>query len=351
MAADSASSSAWVLTEDMITKYFARIRYIGGREPTLDTLRGIALAHVTAVPFENIDMLLDNHYRAFPRDSFAKIVERGRGGYCFEQNGLLVTVLQALGFKAIMSLSRPLWMRPRGMYPRTHGIIIVTFEGGDKPPETADPNSQAADPKSEQHNRREPQQCQYLVDVGFGACSVTGVLKIVPDVEQQTLHEPHRFLLHERAGWMYHQVLLGGEWRDMYEFDQCESFPCDWDLHHWYTSRNPDAMLKGRLIVSLPTRDGGRYTIHNREYKIKRRETLDKARQEEAGQEEEQEEGEKEKEKDEEEKGGKSPVAAVVGGGVTVRELAHMSDLLTVLKDIFGISLPADTSFNVRLFA
>ena len=55
-------------------------------------------AHAAAVPFENIDVQLGRPTsRALP-DIFAKLVLRRRGGWCYEQNGLLGWALEELGF-------------------------------------------------------------------------------------------------------------------------------------------------------------------------------------------------------------------------------------------------------------
>ena len=41
-----------------IDAYFERIGYSGSREPTAETLHALHLAHVTIIPFENLDILL-----------------------------------------------------------------------------------------------------------------------------------------------------------------------------------------------------------------------------------------------------------------------------------------------------
>ncbi|OYW97878.1 MAG: arylamine N-acetyltransferase, partial [Caulobacter vibrioides] len=69
--------------------YFRRIGYDGPREPTLDVLRAIAFRHPDAIPFENLDVLLGRGISIVPSDVDAKLIGAGRGGYCYEQNGLL----------------------------------------------------------------------------------------------------------------------------------------------------------------------------------------------------------------------------------------------------------------------
>jgi N-hydroxyarylamine O-acetyltransferase len=66
--------------------------------PTAGTLAGVMRAHVATIPFENIDVQLGRPTsRALP-DIFAKLVTRRRGGWCYEQNGLLGWALGEIGF-------------------------------------------------------------------------------------------------------------------------------------------------------------------------------------------------------------------------------------------------------------
>ncbi|MBE7447030.1 MAG: arylamine N-acetyltransferase [Planctomycetia bacterium] len=54
--------------------------------------------HVTRDPFENLDVLLSRPILLEPA-SLKKLIRDRRGGYCFEQNGLFLLVLAALGFQ------------------------------------------------------------------------------------------------------------------------------------------------------------------------------------------------------------------------------------------------------------
>ena len=65
--------------------YFARIGYRGPREPTLAALSAIVLAHVQAIPFENLDVLLGRPIDLTPEALERKLIHARRGGYCFEQ--------------------------------------------------------------------------------------------------------------------------------------------------------------------------------------------------------------------------------------------------------------------------
>jgi N-hydroxyarylamine O-acetyltransferase len=52
-----------------------------------------------AVPFENLDIPLGNPIALSLPALYAKIVERRRGGFCYELNGLFAWLLEQLGFR------------------------------------------------------------------------------------------------------------------------------------------------------------------------------------------------------------------------------------------------------------
>jgi N-hydroxyarylamine O-acetyltransferase len=88
-----------------VDSYLNRIGCSGAREPTLDTLRQLHLAHVSSVPFENLDI----PRRPIVLDEaalFAKIVGRRRGGFCYELNGLFAALLRELGFRVTLLSAR-----------------------------------------------------------------------------------------------------------------------------------------------------------------------------------------------------------------------------------------------------
>ena len=92
-----------------LDRYFDRIGYRGPRAPTLDVLREIQCRHAHAVPFENLDPLTGRRVSLELAAVVDKLVERRRGGYCFEQNRLLAHVLMQLGFQ----VTRPQQLQQR----------------------------------------------------------------------------------------------------------------------------------------------------------------------------------------------------------------------------------------------
>lgn len=78
--------------------YLENIGFVGEPRPDLDTLKQIHRQHLLSIPFENLDVHLHRPMDLDIRRIYAKIVEGGRGGWCFEMNGLLEWALRETGF-------------------------------------------------------------------------------------------------------------------------------------------------------------------------------------------------------------------------------------------------------------
>jgi N-hydroxyarylamine O-acetyltransferase len=231
--------------------YFARIHHTGGRAPTLDTLRAIVLAHIQAIPFENLDVLLGRRIDLDPAAVERKLVHDRRGGYCFEHNSHLLHVLLALGFTATPLSGRVRVGRPRDYTPaRTHCFVRVDLDG-----------------------------VPWLADVGVGALSPTAPLRFDTEDEQATPHEPRRLV--REGAWdglalrgpdarMLHQVRLGDAWQDVCELTMEPMPPIDREVGNWYTSAHPQSHFRNRLMVARAT-PAGRVTVLNRELTIRDR--------------------------------------------------------------------------------
>src|SRR5260221_4662216 len=85
-----------------INAYLRRINYNGPLTVSAETLSALHMAHLLAVPFENLDIGLGRPIVLSDKALFAKIVGARRGGFCYELNGLFAALLRALGFKVDM---------------------------------------------------------------------------------------------------------------------------------------------------------------------------------------------------------------------------------------------------------
>src|SRR4030095_13293918 len=105
-----------------------RVECAGPRNATAATLEALHRAHVTHIPFENLDVVLGRGIALDLASLQAKLVARRRGGYCFEQNLLFSAVLQAFGFD-VTQLAARVRFGTSVLRPRTHMTLAVEADG------------------------------------------------------------------------------------------------------------------------------------------------------------------------------------------------------------------------------
>lgn len=219
--------------------YLRRIGHDGPVSSDLATLQALVFRHACTIPFENLDPVLGRPPLLDPASLQRKLVQGGRGGYCFEQNLLLRQALLAIGFRVVAHTARVLWGQPEDhVSPRSHMLLRVDFDDGPR-----------------------------IVDVGFGGQTLTGVLRLEPGIEQPTPHEPFRLLPVDREFKL--QALAGGEWRSLYRFDLQEQWPVDYEAANWYLATHPQSHFVTGLIVARP-QPGSRHALRNADYAVHR---------------------------------------------------------------------------------
>jgi len=100
--------------------------------PTLETLGRLQRAHLITVPFETLAITGDPYGERVGEGVvlsvphlYEKIVERRRGGYCFELNGLFHALLEGLGYDVHRASAR---MSSALRVPANHHTNIVTLD-------------------------------------------------------------------------------------------------------------------------------------------------------------------------------------------------------------------------------
>jgi N-hydroxyarylamine O-acetyltransferase len=83
---------------DTVNRYLDRIGARRPTEPTASALRELHRRHLEAVPFENLSISLGEPIVLTEDALVDKVVLRGRGGFCYELNGLFAGLLTAVGF-------------------------------------------------------------------------------------------------------------------------------------------------------------------------------------------------------------------------------------------------------------
>ncbi|MBZ0286178.1 MAG: arylamine N-acetyltransferase, partial [Anaerolineae bacterium] len=113
-----------VYTPGQIEAYLKRIHYSGPLTVSIETLRGLHSAHVFNVPFENLNIHIGKPILLEPDALFDKIVNQRRGGYCYEMNGLFVSILLALGFDVTRLQGRIMFGHTE-VRPRSHQVSLI----------------------------------------------------------------------------------------------------------------------------------------------------------------------------------------------------------------------------------
>jgi len=79
-----------------VKKYLERINYRDEINPSADVLTKLQHSHLLNVAFENLDIHLGRKIEI--SNSYDKIVNHRRGGFCYELNGTFFQLLKVLGF-------------------------------------------------------------------------------------------------------------------------------------------------------------------------------------------------------------------------------------------------------------
>jgi N-hydroxyarylamine O-acetyltransferase len=208
-----------------LAAYFERISFRGTPRADGETLAALQRAHRFAVTFENLDIHLGRGIALAPERLFEKIVTGRRGGYCFEQNGLFLHILHAIGFEARPLLAR-VWLGAEATPGRTHTLNLVRLDGA-----------------------------ELIVDVGFGGSFVppmtlaAGLEAATPDGAR------HRLIADPDHGWMLERD--GGEgWAKQYSFTLDPAWPADLEMANHFTATRPGTRFTTLRIASAPRPDG-----------------------------------------------------------------------------------------------
>jgi N-hydroxyarylamine O-acetyltransferase len=215
--------------------YLARILYRGRLQPDAATLVALHEAHVGAIPFENLDVLLKRPIKLDLASIQAKLVTARRGGYCFEHGPLFTAVLERIGMK-VTTLAARVRMGAPILRPRSHMLLEVEIDGR-----------------------------AWLADVGFGG---QGLLLPMAMAAGACCDGPGvRYRLAEEGELLVLQGDFGQGWIDFYAFTQEPHFACDYEVSNHFTATHPSSPFSTTLTAQLTRRDE-RLILKNRSLEI-----------------------------------------------------------------------------------
>ena len=204
-----------------------RINFEGPTNPTAQTLRALHVAHLLTVPFENLSIHAGEPIVLDDDALFAKIVDRRRGGFCYEANGLFAALLRALGFDVAM-LSAEV-ANANGSYspPFDHMALMITLEQ------------------------------RWLADVGFGDSFLEPLLL---DETGEQLQGLDAFRIDRVGDYRIVMRREAGEWKPNYRFTLQPYGYDDFAEMCRYHQRSPESHFTQKRICSRAT-EAGRITL------------------------------------------------------------------------------------------
>ncbi len=228
--------------------------------PGAAALRSLQLAHLYAVPFENLDIHLGRPLSLELPALYDKIVTRRRGGFCYELNGLFAWLLQSLGFTVSLLSARV--ANADGTYGPEFDHLALLVEG-----------AAGSRPAGE----------RWLADVGFGD-GFLEPLRLEPGLDQPQ---------GERGEWTYGLDEHAGSYRlwrrdpagvvePQYAFTlQPRRFPADFEPMCRYQATAPESHFVQHRLCTLAT-PAGRFTLSDRRWIVtehgqRREEAIDDA--------------------------------------------------------------------------
>jgi N-hydroxyarylamine O-acetyltransferase len=221
-----------------LAAYRNRIGWHAAARADLATLTGLLSAHMRAIPFENLDVLLGRGVSLDLGALQAKLVAARRGGYCFEHATLFAEVLAALGFVAQRHIARVIVVTPRDLAPRTHAFLTVAIDGS-----------------------------RYVVDPGFGSLAPMAPLPLVDGARVRAGDDEH-WMARDGDSWKLATTGDGGEiecWISSLEDDP----DVDFEMGNHFTATWPASPFVNRLLMRALTPDG-RVSLMNRDVTIRR---------------------------------------------------------------------------------
>jgi len=211
-----------------VNDYLRRINYEGPIIANVETLRALQVSHLRTVPFENLSIHANEPIILNDDALFAKIVERQRGGFCYECNGLFAALLRALGFRVTVLSAEVANAEGGFSQPFDHMTLMVELEG------------------------------RWLVDVGFGD-SFPEPLLLDERGEQIQGDRAYRITAADNYLILSHRESQG--WKPEYRFSLQAYNYDDFAEMCRYHQTSPQSHFTHARICSRATADGGRISL------------------------------------------------------------------------------------------
>ena len=212
-------------TNFSLEQYCVRIGYADYLKADETTLRLFMRHQLLSVPFENLDVQAGKVVSMVPEDIVEKILNRNRGGYSYEVNGIFAMALNALGIEYQFVAARP--MVYPAMLPKTHMAIIANVGGK-----------------------------RWLCDLGFDNYGIREPIEL-SQLDKEITQDHDCFMLSKlNSGEYLLRARVDGAWADQYAFDLTPWQWIDFAPVNYMNSTHPEAIFVQKLLVIIQNISG-----------------------------------------------------------------------------------------------
>lgn len=200
-------------------------------KPNEETLFFLHRAHLFNIPFENLDVHMGIPISIDLSKIYNKVVERKRGGFCYELNTLWSTFLKDIGFiielfACEVSIGESIWSE------KTHIMPMIKTNN----------------------------QSIFISDVGFGDCSFEPLLfsQLIESFVEDSIHRKYRVIQNQDFFVLQRMGGIEIKWKDVIRWKN-QSF----DLYDPIFSKgcqivqtSPTSPFIKKIVVSIITKTG-----------------------------------------------------------------------------------------------
>ncbi|MBU2702721.1 N-hydroxyarylamine O-acetyltransferase [Sporomusaceae bacterium BoRhaA] len=200
-----------IYTKKQIEQYLERIQYGSWVAFNEQTLRDLQIAHLTHIPYENLDVLKGIPVSLDSEALFNKMILGKRGGYCFELNGLYSNLLKSLGFRVTNYLGRFI-IGYNSVQMRRHRILKVATNDG-----------------------------VFICDVGVRSESYRAPLYFIEKKVQSDGISEYKLVRDDFYGWILCMRESGKDWKKIYGFTEEPQLDLDYVMPSFFCEKHPDS--------------------------------------------------------------------------------------------------------------
>jgi len=221
------SKTVLIKTKSMnCIQYLRRIQVNGTENPNYFFLSKLQKQHLFTIPFENLDIHQGKKIVLEENRIYEKIVVCGRGGFCYELNGLFCWLLRSLGFTVSMVSARVYMPKKDSFTPEfDHMVLLVDLEK------------------------------IYLADVGFGDAFRKPIA--MPDGESEDISGSYRLRTFASGQDTYIlQKKDRNDWQTVYSFTKHPRVLSDFEEMSAFNQTSPQSHFTQQTICSIATQNG-----------------------------------------------------------------------------------------------